>query len=81
MKTVLIIAAVVALMLIGFHLYKRYFGLIQLAEEHPQALKAVQSADRYVTDAIALKNAISASTKQSGDFSTRLGTFFSALPV
>jgi hypothetical protein len=76
--TWLIIIAVI--LFIGYLWYK-YGALYTAINNNPGAVHAAESISRYATDIEGLIGAFDSSSNNGGNFMSRLGAFFGALPT
>ena len=71
---------IIAAILFIWWLWSQYGSLYMTIQNNPTAVAAGQSVARYSTDIAGLINAYQAYENTEGSFSSRLGSFFGALP-
>jgi ABC-type uncharacterized transport system permease subunit len=71
---------IIAAILVIWYMWSQYGGLYQTLRDNPAAVGAGQSVARYYTDIMGLANAYQAADSTEGNFMSRMGAFFGALP-
>ena len=80
MDTWMWIAIIIAL-IAAWWLWNKYGAIYSAINNNPSAVHAGLSVSRYYTDIMGLVGAYESQDSTQGSFSSRLGSFFGALPT
>lgn len=72
--------AIVGVLLLIWYLWSQYGKLYLAVRNNPTAVNMGQAVAHYATDIQGLVGAVQAYQSDDGEFSSRMGSFFAALP-
>jgi DNA-binding transcriptional regulator of glucitol operon len=81
MDTTWILIIVIIGLIAAWWFWSKYGAIYSALSNNPGAVHAGQAVSRYYTDIMGLVGAYEAQDSTQGSFSSRLGSFFGALPT
>jgi hypothetical protein len=72
---------IIAVLLIAFWAWSKYGAIYSAISNNPSAVHAGLAINRYATDIQGLIGAFDSQDSTQGSFTSRLGSFFGALPT